>query len=221
MAGNEWINGYLEAILDSGAAAGGGGGGPAGGAGAGDPRSPVAGGVMSPTGAASPRGPHMNFNPTHYFVEEVVKGVDESDLHRTWIKVVATRNARERSTRLENMCWRIWHLARKKKQVYTHSFQIAISPCSFSCFSSLNFVSVSVISICFLFATAASFLLAYFRSPVGFWPYGTVRVFSLAECSCFPGRETCVSAVSLHAPSTQINYLRQISNICQSTFVYY
>jgi sucrose-phosphate synthase len=58
----------------------------------------------------------MNFNPPHYFVEEVVKGVDESDLHRTWIKVVATRNARERSTRLENMCWRIWHLARKKKQ---------------------------------------------------------------------------------------------------------
>ncbi|KAL5223101.1 hypothetical protein ABZP36_027814 [Zizania latifolia] len=107
MAGNEWINGYLEAILDSGGAAGGGGGG-------GDPRSPVAG--ASPSMAVSPRGPHVNFNPTHYFVEEVVKGVDESDLHRTWLKVVATRNARERSTRLENMCWRIWHLARKKKQ---------------------------------------------------------------------------------------------------------
>jgi len=112
MAGNEWINGYLEAILDSRTSAGGGGGG---GGGGGDPRSPVAG--ASPTKAASPRGPHMNFNPSHYFVEEVVKGVDESDLHRTWIKVVATRNARERSTRLENMCWRIWHLARKKKQV--------------------------------------------------------------------------------------------------------
>jgi len=113
MAGNEWINGYLEAILDSRTSAGGGGGG---GGGGGDPRSPVAG--ASPTKAASPRGPHMNFNPSHYFVEEVVKGVDESDLHRTWIKVVATRNARERSTRLENMCWRIWHLARKKKQVW-------------------------------------------------------------------------------------------------------
>lgn len=109
MAGNEWINGYLEAILDSRTSPGGGGGG-------GDPRSPVAG--ASPTKATSPRGPHMNFNPSHYFVEEVVKGVDESDLHRTWIKVVATRNARERSTRLENMCWRIWHLARKKKQVW-------------------------------------------------------------------------------------------------------
>jgi hypothetical protein len=71
----------------------------------------------------------MNFNPTHYFVEEVVKGVDEGDLHRTWIKVVATRNARERSTRLENMCWRIWHLARKKKQVRSFSGLLAaISP---------------------------------------------------------------------------------------------
>jgi hypothetical protein len=70
----------------------------------------------------------MNFSPTHYFVEEVVKGVDESDLHRTWIKVVATRNARERSTRLENMCWRIWHLARKKKQAI---ILINLFPCSF------------------------------------------------------------------------------------------
>ncbi|CAO2181926.1 unnamed protein product [Urochloa humidicola] len=125
MAGNEWINGYLEAILDSRAAAEGGGGGGggvvAGGGGGGDPKSPVAGAL--PTAAASPRGPHMNFNPTHYFVEEVVKGVDESDLHRTWIKVVATRNARERSTRLENMCWRIWHLARKKKLLELEGFQ--------------------------------------------------------------------------------------------------
>lgn len=33
------------------------------------------------------------------------------------LQVIATRNTRERSNRLENMCWRIWHLARKKKQV--------------------------------------------------------------------------------------------------------
>ncbi|KAG6428161.1 hypothetical protein SASPL_112410 [Salvia splendens] len=85
MAGNEWINGYLEAILDSGA-------------------------------KPSLREKHT-FNPTKYFVEEVVTGVDETDLHRTWIKVVATRNTRDRSSRLENMCWRIWHLARKKKQL--------------------------------------------------------------------------------------------------------
>ncbi|KAK6914323.1 Glycosyl transferase, family 1 [Dillenia turbinata] len=95
MAGNEWINGYLEAILDTG------------------------GGVDSAGHQHQPvslrEGGH--FNPTKYFVEEVVTGVDETDLHRTWIKVVATRNTRERSSRLENMCWRIWHLTRKKKQL--------------------------------------------------------------------------------------------------------
>jgi sucrose-phosphate synthase len=97
MAGNEWINGYLEAILDSG-----------GGAGAIEEHKPAPSMNLRDTG---------DFNPTKYFVEEVVTGVDETDLHRTWIKVVATRNTRERSSRLENMCWRIWHLTRKKKQV--------------------------------------------------------------------------------------------------------
>ncbi|CAN1334356.1 Probable sucrose-phosphate synthase 3 [Linum perenne] len=98
MAGNEWINGYLEAILDSGA-----------------------GGSIeekpAPAAATVDLRERDHFNPTKYFVEEVVTGVDETDLHRTWIKVVATRNTRERSSRLENMCWRIWHLTRKKKQL--------------------------------------------------------------------------------------------------------
>ncbi|KAG6487094.1 hypothetical protein ZIOFF_055676 [Zingiber officinale] len=97
MAGNEWINGYLEAILDSGGAV------------ADDQKA-----ASAAAPATAPVGVH--FNPTKYFVEEVVIGVDETDLHRTWIKVVATRNSRERNSRLENMCWRIWHLARKKKQ---------------------------------------------------------------------------------------------------------
>ncbi|KAL0359957.1 UNVERIFIED_CONTAM: putative sucrose-phosphate synthase 4 [Sesamum radiatum] len=57
------------------------------------------------------------FSPTKYFVEEVVNSFDEAELHRTWIKVIATRSSRQRNNRLENMCWRIWHLARKKKQV--------------------------------------------------------------------------------------------------------
>ncbi|CAN6475434.1 unnamed protein product [Victoria cruziana] len=95
MAGNEWINGYLEAILDAGGAK----------LEEGQERRSVemvGGGV---------------FNLTKYFVEEVVTGFDESDLYRTWIKVIATRNSRERNNRLENMCWRIWHLARKKKQI--------------------------------------------------------------------------------------------------------
>ncbi|KAI4378789.1 hypothetical protein MLD38_016220 [Melastoma candidum] len=117
MAGNEWINGYLEAILDSGASAiedrqkvvesvrGGRGTGEGGVAGEG-------GGAGAGVGTGG-----ISFNPTKYFVEEVVSGVDETDLHRTWLKVVATRNSRERSSRLENMCWRIWHLARKKKQL--------------------------------------------------------------------------------------------------------
>ncbi|XP_027342593.1 probable sucrose-phosphate synthase 2 [Abrus precatorius] len=94
MAGNEWINGYLEAILSTGA-------------------STIE--ENKPAPVTLKDGGH--FNPTKYFVEEVVTSVDESDLYRTWIKVVATRNTRERSSRLENMCWRIWHLARKKKQL--------------------------------------------------------------------------------------------------------
>ncbi|KAK6930699.1 LOW QUALITY PROTEIN: hypothetical protein RJ641_004793 [Dillenia turbinata] len=93
MAGNEWINGYLEAIFWT--------------------QEGVAGQQHQPVSLRE--GGH--FNPTKYFVEEVVTAVDETDLHRTWIKVVATRNTRERSTRLENMCWRIWHLTRKKKQL--------------------------------------------------------------------------------------------------------
>lgn len=109
MAGNEWINGYLEAILDSG--------------GGGSSEQNVQKEVKM-----RERG---DFNPTKYFVEEVVTGVDETDLHRTWIKVVATRNSRDRSSRLENMCWRIWHLTRKKKQVMFPS-RLFRCFCSFS-----------------------------------------------------------------------------------------
>ncbi|XP_027165518.1 probable sucrose-phosphate synthase 2 isoform X2 [Coffea eugenioides] len=101
MAGNEWINGYLEAILDSGAAAI-------------DENKAISSVNLREA---------SHFNPTKYFVEEVVTGVDETDLHRTWIKVVATRNTRERSSRLENMCWRIWHLTRKKKQLELEDIQ--------------------------------------------------------------------------------------------------
>lgn len=129
MAGNEWINGYLEAILDTGAAA-----------------------IEENKTNAAERGHHLGattpFNPTKYFVEEVVTGVDETDLHRTWIKVVATRNTRERTSRLENMCWRIWHLTRKKKQVfdcvfflsYMHIVHLYVG--SFCFFGSFEFVNV-------------------------------------------------------------------------------
>jgi sucrose-phosphate synthase len=57
-AGNEWINGYLEAILDTGEKA------------IGDQRHV---GVQ-------------DFKAAKYFVETVT-GFDESSLYRTWIKV--------------------------------------------------------------------------------------------------------------------------------------
>ncbi|XP_076919155.1 sucrose-phosphate synthase 4-like [Bidens hawaiensis] len=102
MARNEWINGYLEAILDVGA------------------NLKTQKGVdakMKLEKLQDNVKRNKDFSPTNYFVEEVVNSVDESDLHRTWIKVIATRNTLERSNRLENMCWRIWHLTRKKKQI--------------------------------------------------------------------------------------------------------
>ncbi|XP_010520567.1 PREDICTED: sucrose-phosphate synthase 1 [Tarenaya hassleriana] len=91
MAGNDWINSYLEAILDVGP-------------GLDDARSSL---LLRERG---------RFTPSRYFVEEVITGFDETDLHRSWVKAVATRSPQERNTRLENMCWRIWNLARQKKQ---------------------------------------------------------------------------------------------------------
>ncbi|KAJ8759565.1 hypothetical protein K2173_007192 [Erythroxylum novogranatense] len=105
-AGNEWLNGYLEAILDVGNGARKGEDGKLKVVKFGDESSKD----NSPEESKS-------FSPTKYFVEEVINSFDESDLHKTWVKVIATRNTRERSNRLENMCWRIWHLARRKKQI--------------------------------------------------------------------------------------------------------
>ncbi|XVE53595.1 hypothetical protein DITRI_Ditri03aG0014900 [Diplodiscus trichospermus] len=92
MAGNDWINSYLEAILDVGP-------------GIDDAKSSL---LLRERG---------HFSPTRYFVEEVITGFDETDLHRSWVRAAATRGPKERNTRLENMCWRIWNLARKKKQL--------------------------------------------------------------------------------------------------------
>ncbi|PRQ26709.1 putative sucrose-phosphate synthase [Rosa chinensis] len=95
MAGNDWVNSYLEAILDVGP-------------GLDDAKS-------SSSLLLRERG---RFSPTRYFVEEVITRYDETDLHRSWVRAAATaRSAEERNTRLENMCWRIWNLARKKKQL--------------------------------------------------------------------------------------------------------
>ncbi|GKV02572.1 hypothetical protein SLEP1_g14997 [Rubroshorea leprosula] len=92
MAGNDWINSYLEAILDVGP-------------GLDDAKSSL---LLRERG---------RFSPTRYFVEEVITGFDETDLHRSWVRAQATRSPQERNTRLENMCWRIWNLARQKKQI--------------------------------------------------------------------------------------------------------
>ncbi|RVX05210.1 putative sucrose-phosphate synthase 1 [Vitis vinifera] len=92
MAGNDWINSYLEAILDVGP-------------GLDDAKTSL---LLRERG---------RFSPTRYFVEQVITGFDETDLHRSWVRAAATRSPQERNTRLENMCWRIWNLARQKKQL--------------------------------------------------------------------------------------------------------
>ncbi|NP_001289997.1 probable sucrose-phosphate synthase [Beta vulgaris subsp. vulgaris] len=98
MAGNDWINSYLEAILDVGP-------------GLDDAKSSL---LLRERG---------RFSPTRYFVEEVITGFDETDLHRSWVRAQATRSPQERNTRLENMCWRIWNLARQKKQLENEEAQ--------------------------------------------------------------------------------------------------
>ncbi|KAG8089428.1 hypothetical protein GUJ93_ZPchr0011g28286 [Zizania palustris] len=105
-AGNEWINGYLEAILDAGVKLRG--------QGAALPALPR---LLADDAAAGAGAAVATYSPTRYFVEEVVSRFDDRDLHKTWTKVVAMRNSQERNNRLENLCWRIWNVARKKKQV--------------------------------------------------------------------------------------------------------
>ncbi|CAL9084157.1 unnamed protein product [Musa textilis] len=92
MAGNDWINSYLEAILDAGPS-------------------------IEAAKASLLLRERGRFSPTRYFVEEVITGFDETDLYKTWVRAAAMRSPQERNTRLENMCWRIWNLARKKKQI--------------------------------------------------------------------------------------------------------
>ncbi|KAH7659962.1 Sucrose-phosphate synthase plant protein [Dioscorea alata] len=98
MAGNDWINSYLEAILDSGP------------------------GIVADKASLLLR-ERGRFSPTRYFVEEVITGFDETDLYKSWVRAAATRGPQERNTRLENMCWRIWNLARKKKQIESEEVQ--------------------------------------------------------------------------------------------------
>jgi sucrose-phosphate synthase len=81
MAGNDWINSYLEAILDAGGAAGeisaaaGGGGGIEGASGEKRDKSSL---MLRERG---------RFSPARYFVEEVISSFDETDLYKTWVRV--------------------------------------------------------------------------------------------------------------------------------------
>lgn len=90
MAGNEWLNGYLEAILDAGSGRSNNGS-----------REEEESKINKTTSLrkrfdeklkfgkfeAQKEKEGKLFSPTKYFVEEVVNSFDESDLYRTWIKV--------------------------------------------------------------------------------------------------------------------------------------
>jgi hypothetical protein len=69
MAANEWINGYLEAILADGA-----------------PVQEQLDDAESPAPIPSPL-KKGDFSPAKYFVDEVVTATDEASLHRTWLLV--------------------------------------------------------------------------------------------------------------------------------------
>lgn len=91
MAGNEWINGYLEAILDAGT------------------KQPLLHrdrrfsfsaltqlvGELHDEGSgrgAKAVAAGERYSTTKYFVEEVVSRFDDTDLHKTWVKVQTEYN---------------------------------------------------------------------------------------------------------------------------------
>lgn len=82
MAENEWLNGYLEAILDVGSERNGS-----------RQKKPISSNNFKHNNMEEILRLEIHkeklFSPTKYFVEEVVNSFDESDLHRTWIKVTS------------------------------------------------------------------------------------------------------------------------------------
>lgn len=74
MARNEWINSYLEAILDVGTSN--------------KKRFESNSKIVQKLGVMNRKDNQEKvFSPIKYFVEEVVNSFDESDLYKTWIKV--------------------------------------------------------------------------------------------------------------------------------------
>lgn len=95
MARNEWINGYLEAILDAGSSRNGlrvveDGDEKSNSNNNGNRRRRFIEGKVRIGRLEEKEKEEKVFNPTKYFVEEVVNSFDESDLHRTWIKVCSS-----------------------------------------------------------------------------------------------------------------------------------
>jgi sucrose-phosphate synthase len=87
MAGNDWINSYLEAILDAGGAAG----DLSAAAGSGDGRDGTA--VEKRDKSSLMLRERGRFSPARYFVEEVISGFDETDLYKTWVRVSPSATA--------------------------------------------------------------------------------------------------------------------------------
>ena len=77
---NEWVNGYLEAILDVGSSSR---------KGKDDGKHRVIRFEEEERNLEenSNNGNYKFFSPTKYFVEQVIDSFDESDLYRTWVKV--------------------------------------------------------------------------------------------------------------------------------------
>lgn len=89
MGENEWLNGYLEAILDVGSGRNGKRGDAdelGGSEKKKSAREKVDDEDYAMVGMDEIKGGKV-FSPRKYFVEEVVNSFDEADLHRTWIKV--------------------------------------------------------------------------------------------------------------------------------------
>ncbi|KAM7263612.1 hypothetical protein ACFE04_001295 [Oxalis oulophora] len=98
---NDWLNSYLEAILDVGPTR----------------LDDVKSSSSSSSSSLLLSDQGGRFSPSRYFIEQVITGFDETDIYRSWVKASSTRSPmKERNTRLENVCWRIWNLARQKKQ---------------------------------------------------------------------------------------------------------
>ncbi|CAI5519431.1 unnamed protein product [Closterium sp. Naga37s-1] len=100
MAENEWLSGYLDAILERGGA-------------------PMGTDKKERLDLSEIKG--QSGTAVRYFVNEI-KDSSEEELHRTWMK--ATAMGDEKGSRMENFTWRIWHLSRIKKQLEQEASRI-------------------------------------------------------------------------------------------------